>query len=116
MSDHDSTIRLRHMLDHSREAVSFASGKSRADLNTNRLLELSLMHLITIIGEAANHVPEDVQNRHSEIAWQQIVGMRNRIIHGYDTINLDILWLTVTEDLPPLVAQLEKILPPDSET
>ena len=116
MSEHDHTVRLRHMLDHAREAVNAVSGKTRADLGTERLLDLALMHLITIIGEAANRVPKDIQDQHPEIEWPLIVGMRNRLIHGYDAINLDILWQTVTEDLRPLIATLEKIVPPESET
>ena len=116
MSEHDPTIRLRHMLDHAREAVSIISGKTRAHLGAERLLDLSLMHLITIIGEAANRVSKDTQDQHPEIAWPLIVGMRNRLVHDYDTINYDILWQTVTEDLPHLIAALEKIIPPDETT
>ena len=116
MSDHDPTIRLRHMLDHAHEAVSIISGKTRADLGTERLLDLSLMHLITIIGEAANRVSKDIQGQHPEIAWSLIVGMRNRLVHDYDTINYDVLWQTVTEDLPRLITTLEKILPPLSDS
>jgi uncharacterized protein with HEPN domain len=104
------------MLDYAREAVDIASGKTRADLGTERLLDLALMHLVTVIGEAANRVPKDVQDQHSEIEWPLIVGMRNRLVHGYGTINYDILWQTVTEDLPRLVTALEKIVPPDDTT
>ncbi len=113
MSRHESNIRLRHMLDYAREAVSLAQGKSRADLDTDRLLNLSLVQLVTMVGEAAKRVPRDVQEQQSGIAWPSIVGMRNRLIHGYDKIDFDVLWQTVTEDLPPLVAALEKIVPPE---
>ena len=112
MSRHESDIRLRHMLDYAREAVSLAQGKSRADLDTDRLLNLSLVQLVTMVGEAAKRVPRDVQEQQPGIAWPSIVGMRNRLIHGYDKIDFDVLWRTVTEDLPPLVAALEKIVPP----
>jgi len=103
---------MRHMLDHAREAVNAVAGKTRADLGTERLLDLALMHLITIIGEAANRVPKDIRDKHSDIEWSLIVGMRNRLVHGYDSINYDVLWQTVTEDLPRLITTLEKILPP----
>jgi len=115
MSEHDSDIRLRHMLDYAREAVSVTQGRSRADLDSDRLLNLALVQLVTMAGEAANRVPADVQAQHPEIAWPSIVGMRNRLIHGYDKIDFDILWQTVTEDLPPLIASLEKIVPPEQE-
>lgn len=112
MSRHESEIRLRHMLDYAREAVSLAQGKSRADVDTDRLLNLSLVQLVTMVGEAAKRVPEDVQAQQPEIPWPSIVGMRNRLIHGYDKIDFNVLWQTVTEDLPPLIVALEKILPP----
>ena len=115
MSRHEIDIRLRHMLDYTREAVSLAQGKSRADLDTDRLLNLSLVQLVTMVGEAAKRVPRDVQEQQPGIAWPSIVGMRNRLIHGYDKIDFDILWQTVTEDLPPLIASLEKIVPPEQE-
>ncbi|MBI3362679.1 MAG: DUF86 domain-containing protein [Chloroflexi bacterium] len=113
MPEHDDSVRLRDMLDHAREAVALAVSKSRADLDANRLLELSLLHLITIVGEAASRIPRDVQSQHDQVPWDQIVGMRNRIVHGYASINLDILWQTVVEDLPPLISDLEKIVPPE---
>lgn len=112
MSVDDAEVRLRHMLDFAREAVSLTQGKLRGDLDTDRLLSLALVQLVTMIGEAANHVPKEIQAQHSEIAWPVIVGTRNRLIHGYDIIDYNVLWQTVTEDLPPLVAALEKIVPP----
>jgi uncharacterized protein with HEPN domain len=81
MSRHESDIRLRHMLEYAREAVSLARGKSRADLDADRLLNLSLVHLVSMVGEAANRVPSEAQEEHPEIAWPAIVGMRNRLIH-----------------------------------
>ncbi len=112
MSVDDSGIRLRHMLDYAREAVSLTQGKSSADLDADRLLNLALVQLVTMVGEAANHIPKEIQAQHSEIAWPVIVSTRNRLIHGYDIIDFDILWQTVIEDLPPLITALEKIVPP----
>jgi uncharacterized protein with HEPN domain len=105
---------LRHMLDHAREAVAFACDKTRADLDADRLLNLALMRLLEIIGEAAGRVPEDVRVRHPEIPWPQIVGLRNRLVHGYDSVDLDILWQIVTSDLPPLIASIESIIAEES--
>jgi uncharacterized protein with HEPN domain len=101
---------LLQMLKHAREAVAFARGKSRADLDAERLLSLALTRLLEIIGEAAGRVPEGVRARHPEIPWPQIVGLRNRLIHGYDSVDLDILWQVVTGDLPPLITSLESII------
>lgn len=68
-----------------------------------------------VAGEAANRVPTEVQSLYPDIPWPQLVGLRNRRIHGYDAVDFDILWQIVTVDLPPLVAILEEILPPDEE-
>jgi uncharacterized protein with HEPN domain len=105
---------LLHMLEHAREAVSFARGKTRADIDADRLLNLALTRLLEITGEAAGRVPEDVRARNPEIPWPQIVWLRNRLIHGYDSVDLDILWQIVTGDLPPLIASLESIIAEES--
>ena len=110
MPRHDTDVRLRHMLDAAREAVQMARGKTRADLDTDRPLNLSLVRLLEIVGEAASRIPVAIRRRYPKIPWPQIIGMRNRLIHGYDIVDYDIIWSTVTEDLPPLVAELEKIL------
>ena len=64
----------------------------------------------TIVGEAANRLSTEDQSRYPSIPWKAIVGMRNRLIHGYDAIDLDVLWDTVQIDLPELVEELERIL------
>ncbi len=110
----DDEIRLRHMLDAAREARSFAQGQSRKDLDSCRMLVLALVKDIEIVGEAETRVSEDVQRSHPEIPWPDIIGMRHRLIHAYFEINLDILWETVTTDLPPLIASLENILPTEA--
>lgn len=65
---------------------------------------------IEIIGEAASRVSPACQAKYAGIPWPEIIGMRNRLIHAYFDINLDIVWRTITEELPPLVAELEKAL------
>jgi uncharacterized protein with HEPN domain len=105
----DDLVRLRHMLDSAREAVELIQDKSRADLDTNRVLSLALVRLLEIVGEAANKVTIATRQQIPNIPWSQIVSLRNRLIHGYDTINLDILWKILTADLPPIIDQLEKL-------
>lgn len=102
-------VRLRHMLDAAREAISFSQGRTRSDLNSDRMLALALVKSIEIIGEAAARVTRTCQAAQPEIPWPNIIGMRNRLIHGYFDIDLDRVWDTVTDDLPPLIAALERI-------
>jgi uncharacterized protein with HEPN domain len=103
-------VRVHHMLDHSREAVEMTRGRTRADLDRDRLLNLALVQLVEVIGEAASRLPEEFRSRHPQVPWRQTVGMRNRLIHGYDTVNFDILWSIIQEDLPPLIEKLEAIV------
>ncbi len=103
-------VRLRHMLDAAREAIEFVQDKTRADLNSDRMLLLSLVKEIEIVGEAANQVSKAAREQLPGIPWADIVGMRNRLIHAYFDINLEILWRTVQHDLPPLIAVLERVL------
>jgi len=110
MSRNDE-VRIRHILDAAREAVRFVQGRLRTDLDTDRQLNLSLVRLLEVIGEAARGISTEFRQAHPEVVWNKMIGMRDRLIHGYFDINLDVVWQTVTEDLPPLIAQLEKIVP-----
>ena len=106
------SIRLRHMLDAAREAISFTLNKDRPSLNADRQLTLALVKAVEIIGEAAGKVTEECRQEFAQIPWASIIGMRNRLIHAYFDIDLDILWKTIIEDIPPLIADLEQIIPP----
>ena len=110
MTQHDDIVRLQHMLEHAREAVAMIEGKERADLQRERMLELSLIRLMEVIGEAAARVTPEGQEKYPAIPWPQVVSMRNRLIHGYDQVDLNILWDTIEDDLPSLITELEKIL------
>jgi uncharacterized protein with HEPN domain len=115
MTQHDPLLRLRHMLDHAREAVEMVRGRERRDLDRDRMLELSLVRLVEIVGEAASRMTRADQARYPTIPWPQVTGMRHRLVHGYDTVDLQVLWDTVTDDLPPLIAALEAVLGLESE-
>lgn len=113
MSYQDNSARLRHMLDHAREAHAMAQGKHRDDFDTDRQLNLSLVRLLEVIGEAAARVTSEFRALNPEIPWVDVVGLRNRLIHAYDRIDFDILWEIVTDDLPPLIKSLEQMLSKD---
>jgi uncharacterized protein with HEPN domain len=115
MTQHDDAIGLRHMLDHAREAVALVQNTTRDDLHANRVLSLALVRLLEIVGEAATRVSEELRARHSQIAWRQIISLRNRLIHGYDAVDLDILWQILHEDVPQLVSDLERLISPEAQ-
>lgn len=106
----DHIIRPRHMLDAAREAQDFVAVRSRPDLNRDRQLLLAVVKAIEIIGEAATPVSADTRSACPEIPWQDIVAMRHRLTHGYYDIDVDIVWSTVKDDLPSLVARVERAL------
>jgi uncharacterized protein with HEPN domain len=110
MSRHDPQVRLQHMLEYAREATALMRGKTRADLDTDRALGLAMLRCLEIVGEAAYHVPESVRQQHPGIPWLAIIGTRHRLVHGYDLVDYDIIWSTITADLPALIAELEKIV------
>jgi uncharacterized protein with HEPN domain len=103
-------IRLRHMLDAAHEALRFVHGKQRIDLDSDRQLVWALVKAIEIIGEAAYQMAPTVRAEIPDLPWNGIIGMRHRLVHAYFDINLDILWKTVQQGLPPLVAGIEKYL------
>lgn len=98
------------MLDAVRDAQGFMAGRSRADLDADKMLVYAVVRAVEIIGEAASKVSSDTQAALPGIPWPAIIGMRHRLIHAYASVNLDIVWKTVTEDLPPLAVALEAAL------
>ena len=103
-------IRLQHMLDAGKDALQFAHGRERTHLESDRMLALALIKALEIIGEAASKVSENFKSEHPEIPWPEITGMRNRMIHAYYDVNLDVVWQTIKSDLPDLLKSIEKIL------
>ncbi len=112
MNELDLT-RLRHMLDAAYIVVKLTEEHKQSDLDSDSLLVGGLAWYIGIIGEAASKASKELQDATPQIPWPQIIGMRNRLIHGYFDIKLDRLWLTATESIPALIPELELLIPPD---
>ena len=106
----ENNTRIGHMLLYAKEAVKLALGKSKDDIENDRILNLALVRLIEIVGEAAYNISPEGQLKYPSIPWQQIIGMRHRLVHGYDFVDFDILYETLSQDLPPLIIELEKII------
>ncbi len=113
MTLHDDQVSLSDMLNHAREASELMVDFSLEELRRNRVIQLALTRLVEIVGEAANRVSPETRDTSPGIPWPQIVGMRNRLVHGYDVIDLDLLRRTIKEDLPPLIAALREVLEED---
>lgn len=98
------------MLEAAGEAQAFVRNRKRGDLDTDRMLSFALVRAIEIIGEAAARVSPSTQEQFPSLPWPAIVGMRNRIVHAYFDVDLDRVWDTITDDLPPLLAELRSAL------
>ena len=86
------------------------AGVSQAEFMTDRIRQLAAMQAIAIIGEAAGKVSDDVKNRYAQVPWSQMTGTRHRVIHGYASVKLGIVWETAAKRVPILREQIARIL------
>lgn len=98
---------IAHIVDACEEVATFVAGKTQYDLEDDRMLQLALVKLVEIVGEAAKAVSDDTRRRYPEVPWSAAARTRDRLSHHYFDVNLDVLWSTVTEDLPALFAGLQ---------
>ena len=103
-------VRMQHMLEATSKAVAYTDGFERSVLDTDEMRALAVVRLLEILGEAARAVSDTTRARHPTIPWRQIAGTRDRLIHGYEAVDLDIVWAIVTADLPALVIELKQAL------
>ena len=92
------------------KATSFVKGRSRNDLDSDEKLELAVIRLVEVIGEAAKNLSQEFKDKNPQIPWKQIMGTRDRLIHGYFDVDPDVIWTIVTRDLPYLTGELKKLL------
>ena len=100
------------MLDMAQKALEMSAGKDRAAYDEDETLRLALTHIIQIIGEAAQRVTPEFRQKYSHVPWQEIIGMRHRIVHDYLNIDEDVIREVLKQHLPPLAKTLQAILPP----
>jgi len=106
----DDLARLRHMIEFAQGALGFAKNRSREDLDHDQMLTLALIKAIETVGEAAYKLSPEFRERHPELPWPSIMGMRHKLIHAYFEVNLDMVWHTTVNELLPLIQSLEKII------
>jgi uncharacterized protein with HEPN domain len=118
MSLRDDRVSIRHVLEAARKVVASTAHWQRASLDPNELTTLGIIRLLEIVGEASNAISVEFRTLHPEIPWRQMIGLRNRLIHGYFAVDLDIVWDTIQTDLPPLITKLEQLVdtPQDPRT
>jgi len=109
MLDEDR-VRVLHMIDAADSLAEFVAGRKRADLDADRMLLFAIVRAIEVLGEAATRVADETKTASPDVPWAAIVGMRNRLIHGYFDIDADIVWRTATEEIPVLSRALRALL------
>lgn len=103
----DDRWRIGHMIEAAEQALAFVHERQREDLDADPMLRLALTRAIEIVGEAATQVSDEGRAELPAIPWPQVVGMRNRLVHAYFDVNLNILWDTVHLALPSLIEKLK---------
>jgi len=103
-------LRLRHMLEAATKAVAYTHAHDRAVLDSDEMRALAVVRLLEIVGEAARAVTDSTRAQFPDVPWRQIAGTRDRLIHGYEAVDLDVVWSIATGDLPALIEQIDRAL------
>jgi uncharacterized protein with HEPN domain len=101
---------LRDILDAARTAIEFVSDVSDGDLSADKKTEFAVIRALEIVGEAARRIPDSFRADHPDIPWSEMAGMRDKLIHDYFGVNLEVVWKTIHEDLPPLIEAIRELL------
>lgn len=104
----EDEARIHHALEAARKAVFHTADRRRADLDEDELLRLALTKLVEIVGEAAKQVSFPTREAWPGVPWSAAARMRDRLVHHYFDIDLDVLWATVQTDLPDLIQRIER--------
>ena len=92
------------------EILSFVEDMDFETFRSDQRTNLAVIRALEIIGEAARYIPANERRRHSQVPWQEMVAMRNKLIHQYFGVDLEVLWRTVQEDVPPLRDEISRML------
>jgi uncharacterized protein with HEPN domain len=106
----DETVYLRHIIDSIAKVKSYIKAIDEKEFNKSTLIQDAVIRQIEIIGEATRHLSTEFRMQYPEVPWEDIAGMRDKLIHGYFGVDIEKVWLTAKEDLPPLYKRVKKIL------
>ncbi len=103
-------VRVLHKIDAAEEAISFIANVSETEFTRNKMATQTVIKEIEIIGETAAKISTETKNYYNNIPWQDILGMRNRLVHGYFDTDVKLVWNTVKHNLPSLISSMQKII------
>ncbi len=101
---------LRDIIDWTENVQTFVDGVDRREFMVDLKTRSAVERAVEIIGEASKHIPDDIRRQFPDIPWQGMAGMRDRVSHAYFGVDYDILWQTVTEEIPPLLRRLKDVV------
>lgn len=104
---------LRDMLTYAEDGHALTENRTEEELDLDNGLRYGLQFCLLVVGEAATHVSQQTRDKLPSVPWQEIVGMRNWIAHGYFKIRRGTIWVTATQNLPTLIDEILKFLPPE---
>ena len=109
MRDKNDLVFIQHILDSINAIEAFSKDLNKKELIGNRLKQSAIVREIEIIGEAVKNISEDLKNKHPKIKWKEIAGTRDKMIHHYFGVDLNIIWDIIKNNLPTLKNQILKI-------
>ena len=110
MTNHDNKVYLQHIIDSIKQIDNYVGKVSFDDFASNQMMIDAVIRNFEVMGEACNRLPDDFKEKYSRINFQPATSMRNRLIHGYEDINLNYVWEAIKQDLPKLFREIENII------
>ena len=106
----DDTVYLRHIIDAFLQIERYTNGVTYEEFLSNSLLQDAVIRQLEVMGEAARNLSADLQNEYPAIPWRQMISLRNRMIHAYFNVNLQIIWEIIQGDIPNLKQDMMRVL------
>lgn len=110
MSRHNLALTLRQIIEHAEKAQELCKRNTLEQIRTEWQIGFALERVMEVMGEAVKRLPLEMRDKHPQIPWRLLAGMRDRLSHGYDSVDYQILWETGNQDIPKLIPELKKIL------
>jgi len=110
MSKHDDRLTLRQIIEYVGHAQALCAGRTVEQLEADWEKAFAFERVMEVLGEAVKRLPEELRQRYSQVPWKLVAGMRDKISHGYDSVDYQTLWDAVQNDLPELVTTAQQML------